>query len=70
MGGSSKFVNASQSEDLEPSGFEETGIGPIDEKELPKGANSGKARKAIEQLLEEKRLRELLKDDFDDSFEA
>jgi len=69
--GTSKFVNANQSDDmLDASGFEETGFGQIDEKETPKSSNSGKARKAIEQLLEEKRLREMLKDEFDDFFEA
>jgi hypothetical protein len=68
--GTSKFVKPTEMDDaFDGTGYEDTAFIGIDEKDDTK-ASSGNARKAIEALLEEKRLRDQLKDDFDDIFEA
>lgn len=66
--GTSKFVEPNEMDDAFETGFEDSSFAN-EESELKNNASGG-ARKAIERLLEEKRLREMLDDDFDDTFEA
>ena len=68
--GSSKFVKSTELDDgFDATGYEDTAFIHVEDSEKPL-AEAGSARKAIEALLEEKRLRDQLKDDFDDIFEA
>ncbi len=69
--GTSKFIepDSNQIDDLFETGFEDSAFQSIEEQVRGK-RSSAKARKTIEQLREEKMLREMLRDDFDDMMEA
>ncbi len=70
--GTSKFIepDSNQIDDLFETGFEDSAFLSIEEKVARGKLSSAKARKTIEQLREEKMLREMLYDDFDDTMEA